>query len=751
MSNYATLVKSATGGGGGEGTGTVTALRFNGVAYTPDEFGLIVFEQAPADWDAEVGPTRIINKPDIPAAQVPSDWDATTGPARILNKPTIPAAQVASDWNSSEGPSQILNKPDLAPLSTAVQSATNLGDGAGVYKQKVGTAFQFKTLIAGANVSILETEDGNSLVISSAGGGGGGSGVQSITFNGSTYLPNELGNITFSGATTAQGTKADSALQSEDIAPVAISGSYNDLADKPAIPPAPKTLVEGDNVTLTEDATSIIISVTLPEFPAATIKVDTILATAVGQTVFTVPGGYNPGATKFTLDGSTLAPAHYTATNGSTMTLTSGVDIVVGSELVSTSFSSFEVADAITNAQWLSHVGQRGVTQHPVASTTQAGFMPPMPPSDGKLYAFKDGQLVEVTGVSGGSGELFEIEWYFGTRASIATKRPGRVPMDGQIALRSSFPEVWADLSSATPSVPVNDDSVWNASFANKRSFSRGDGSTTFRIPDLNGVTNGGKAYFVRGGAADSFSLKEDMLQNITGDFSIGGSGNGIANDITDNVTGAFYKNKTGTVWPSMGNANGRSVGFDASRVARTGTETAPAHAIGVWLIRLAGGASNPGTVDVTALASEVVGLGERVGNLSCVMSGQIGTAATGNPAITAGNKVPFNEFWATHPDIQYDSPNRRFYIAKSGIYRVRGSAHVVSSTGRIAIGLNTDAPTTGNHRGQAYAPVPNLTISAEGTFAVSAGQYIVFYIVEGNIYNEAGNRYGQFSIERVG
>lgn len=37
-------------------------------------------------------------------------------------------------------------------------------------------------------------------------------------------------------ATAAQGTKADSALQSEDVAPAALSGSYTDLINKPTIP-----------------------------------------------------------------------------------------------------------------------------------------------------------------------------------------------------------------------------------------------------------------------------------------------------------------------------------------------------------------------------------------------------------------------------------------------------------------------------------------------------------------------------------
>ena len=76
--------------------------------------------QKSADWNAASGPTSILNKPTIPAAQVNADWDATSGIAEILNKPTIPAAQVNSDWNASSGVAQILNKPTILPYKPVV-------------------------------------------------------------------------------------------------------------------------------------------------------------------------------------------------------------------------------------------------------------------------------------------------------------------------------------------------------------------------------------------------------------------------------------------------------------------------------------------------------------------------------------------------------------------------------------------------------------------------------------------------------
>lgn len=130
-------------------------------------------------------------------------------------------------------------------------------------------------------------------------------------------------------------------------------------------------------------------------------------------------------------------------------------------------------------------------------------------------------------------------------------------------------------------------------------------------------------------------------------------------------------------------------------------------------------------------------------------ISGQVGTAFTGNPGLTGGTKLLFNEFWSTHPDITYDPATRRFTFNRAGVYRCRVCGQTTSSTNRILIGFNSDAPGLASHRGQAYAG-PSVTISAEGTFAANAGDFVVFYLYEGGLYNDANNRWSQFSIERV-
>ena len=76
-------------------------------------------------------------------------------------------------------------------------------------------------------------------------------------------------------------------------------------------------------------------------------RTEVIAATATGQTMYAVPGGYTPGAIFVSLNGSALAPADFTAADGASVVLESGAGIVVGSVLLVYVLSAFEVADAL--------------------------------------------------------------------------------------------------------------------------------------------------------------------------------------------------------------------------------------------------------------------------------------------------------------------------------------------------------------------------------------------------------------------
>lgn len=105
-------------------------------------------------------------------------------------------------------------------------------------------------------------------------------------------------------------------------------------------------------------------------------RTEPITATATGQTVFTVPGGYTPGAIIVSLNGATLPPADYTATDGATVVLASGDGIVAGSVLLVHVLSAFEVANALPlggTAADSSKLGGQLPSYYAAASTVPAG------------------------------------------------------------------------------------------------------------------------------------------------------------------------------------------------------------------------------------------------------------------------------------------------------------------------------------------------------------------------------------------
>jgi hypothetical protein len=142
------------------------------------------------------------NLPTIPSGQVQSDWAQTDSSEvdYIKNKPTIPAGQVNSDWNSSSGASEILNKPNLAAVATT-----------GSYNDLVG-----KPSIPSGQVQSDWNQTNTSEV---------------DYIKNKPAIPAAQVNSDWNAASgVAQ------ILNKPNLAAVATSGSYNDLADKPTIP-----------------------------------------------------------------------------------------------------------------------------------------------------------------------------------------------------------------------------------------------------------------------------------------------------------------------------------------------------------------------------------------------------------------------------------------------------------------------------------------------------------------------------------
>lgn len=179
------------------------------------------------------------------------------------------------------------------------------------------------------------------------------------------------------------------------------------------------------------------------------------------------------------------------------------------------------------------------------------------------------------------------------------------VPSDGQLLSRTDYPDLWAYAQLLTPI----SDSEWLANVENRGKYSTGDGSTTFRVPDRNGIQKSGVNGFVgpdsisglfgRGdsGAGYAGAVVQDGIPNIYGDIE---TDNPIVEwggttTSTNNLFQLFNTHPLAATNYSNLNTDGyNKLVFDASKsnavYGRNTVEVVPRHFIGVWTIRAHGG-----------------------------------------------------------------------------------------------------------------------------------------------------------------
>ncbi|WJJ57298.1 tail fiber [Escherichia phage 4E8] len=167
---------------------------------------------------------------------------------------------------------------------------------------------------------------------------------------------------------------------------------------------------------------------------------------------------------------------------------------------------------------------------------------------------------------------------------------------DGQLLNRADYPDLWAYAQLLSPIT----DEDWRSSMYNRGKYSTGDGSTTFRVPDRNGIQRSGVNGFVG----------EDSLGALYGRGDGGASAaNGLVFDsaapnIYGNIGGVVAYGQTGAIvrgqeemalapQPTTGNGVLR-VSLDASKVSpiygRSNSEIMGRNFVGVWTIRAHGG-----------------------------------------------------------------------------------------------------------------------------------------------------------------
>ncbi|WP_238874237.1 phage tail protein [Achromobacter xylosoxidans] len=224
----------------------------------------------------------------------------------------------------------------------------------------------------------------------------------------------------------------------------------------------------------------------------------------------------------------------------------------------------------------------------------------------------------------------------------------GQIPADGQTVSRATFPGLASMVAAGT--VPVVSEADWLADPLKRGSYTLGDGSTTIRLPDLNGKSTGSVgALFLRGDGALSAGgnglIQRDAMQNVSGQAQFHGSGSATVLAGGNGVfTGVTPRPSYGLTTFTSGATSFDFLDFNLARVARTADETRPSNATGVWTIQAFGAVTNPGSVDAAQLASDYAVLNSAVQALQGKVFGfsqtQQNVLASRTPDVTYTNST---------------------------------------------------------------------------------------------------------------
>lgn len=239
----------------------------------------------------------------------------------------------------------------------------------------------------------------------------------------------------------------------------------------------------------------------------------------------------------------------------------------------------------------LSQKGQPGgVATLDTGGKVPAGQLPPIP-----------------TGPPAGS-----VAWW-PLRSSIPA---GQIPADGQTISRATFPDLAAMVAAGT--VPVATESDWLADPRSRGCYTLGDGSTTIRVPDLNGRSTGSLGrVFMSGDGTDSNGawgvIQRDQFQKHQHLINLKtGTGGASAYGTASYGAGASSQYST----------EGEAIQFSgAIGTPRTGDKTHPQNVTGVWTIQAFGAVTNPGAADAAQLASDYAALNAAFQSLSGAIS----------------------------------------------------------------------------------------------------------------------------------
>lgn len=187
------------------------------------------------------------------------------------------------------------------------------------------------------------------------------------------------------------------------------------------------------------------------------------------------------------------------------------------------------------------------------------------------------------------------IRWFNGSRSQI---EDGEIALDGTTVLkRADYPELWAYIQAYQH---VITDAEWVATPLKRSAFSSGDGSTTFRLADMNGkYTNSLRSPVLRGdGYYPSGIALGDAIREIEGHTNYMSYVDTPETQFEGkpSLSGAFYAGAVkgytvqGAVFanPNSGNSQ-KPLAFKASLVVPTANENRPNSIFGVYVIKAMG------------------------------------------------------------------------------------------------------------------------------------------------------------------
>lgn len=389
------------------------------------------------------------------------------------------------------------------------------------------------TLIAGTNVTISYDDAAGKITISSSGGGGGTAPTDALlASNNLSDLADKpaartnlgLGSAATAAstafATAAQGAKADTAMQG--------ANNLSEITDAAA---ARTKLLLGSAATQPSTAFAT---------AAQGAKADTAVqpgslaavATSGSYTDLTNKPNWGSGAVytgTFTGDGTTTT---FSLTSGGSSITPGTVNVIIWDE--------------------------GGKLQEPGTDFTLSGSVVTRtsPPAAGiRIHWYVIGQAVPIgtpspgavdgTALANGAvtlaklaAEVRNLLLPIGTEMFWPSKTPptGWLVEDGTLTSRAAYPDLWAF---AQASGMIVSDSVWTTGTADRSKFSTGDGTTTFRVPDL--VTGN---LFVRAQAASASNFgrrEEDDNKSHTHDFVAGGNAAGSGTVGAAGQSGNWY------------------------------------------------------------------------------------------------------------------------------------------------------------------------------------------------------------------